>query len=114
MDLVTIAVFNTSVDAHLAMGRLEADGIECFLKDDNTIQINPLYNIALGGIKLQVVDADVEIAVANLRELNYPTVFDTSPPTEKKPYQTLISFLKYFVAVVIVLGMLYFMSFHSS
>jgi hypothetical protein len=46
------------VDAHIALGRLQAEGIRATLADENLVQTDWLYSIAVGGIKLQVADAD--------------------------------------------------------
>lgn len=54
MDFVTVAAFDTSPEAHIAMGRLEAEGIDCYLTDEHLVQTDWLYSIAVGGIKLQV------------------------------------------------------------
>lgn len=54
MDFVTVAAYDTMTPAHIAMGRLQAEGIECWLADENLVQMDWLYSIAVGGIKLQV------------------------------------------------------------
>ena len=54
MELTTIATFDNMPAAHIAKGRLEAEGIPSWLMDENLVQTDWLYNIAVGGIKLQV------------------------------------------------------------
>ncbi|HLA75528.1 MAG TPA: DUF2007 domain-containing protein [Gammaproteobacteria bacterium] len=54
MDFVTIATYDNMPLAHIAMGRLQAEGIPCMLADENLVQTDWLYSIAVGGIKLQV------------------------------------------------------------
>ena len=49
-----IARFDSMPEAHIAMGRLEAEGIESWLADEHLVQTDWLYSIAVGGIKLQV------------------------------------------------------------
>lgn len=56
--MVTVATFDNMVDAHIALGRLQAEGIRATLADENLVQTDWLYSIAVGGIKLQVADAD--------------------------------------------------------
>jgi hypothetical protein len=56
--VVTIATFDNQIDAFVALGRLQAEGIEAFLADQNLVQMDVLYNIAVGGIKLQVNEDD--------------------------------------------------------
>lgn len=59
---ITIATFNDHTEAHILKGRLEAEGILCFLKDENIVAVQPFYSFAVGGIKLQVTEGDVEEA----------------------------------------------------
>lgn len=61
MELVTVKTFNTELDARIFMVRLEGEGIECFLFDDNIVGVNPLFNIAVGGVKLKVKQTDVAL-----------------------------------------------------
>lgn len=66
---VTIATFNDYTEAHILKGRLEAEGILCFLKDENIVAVQPFYSFAVGGIKLQVTEGDVEEAFNILKEI---------------------------------------------
>ena len=66
MELTTIATFDNMPAAHIAKGRLEAEGINCWLKDENLGQTDWLYNIAVGWIKLEVEPHDAERARAIL------------------------------------------------
>jgi hypothetical protein len=65
---IPIAAFDNYVSAHIAMGRLEEQGIRCWLKDENTVTIDPLLNYAVGGIKLMVSSVQAERAVSLLKE----------------------------------------------
>lgn len=69
MQFITINVYDNYVSAHIAKGRLEEDNINCWLKDENTVTIDPILTNAVGGIKLMVPDVQAERAVAILREL---------------------------------------------
>lgn len=57
--MITIATFDTMPDAHIALGRLHAEGIAAHLADEHLVQTDWLYAIAVGGIKLQVAEEDV-------------------------------------------------------
>ncbi len=61
-EYITVAVFDKTTDAHIAMGRLAAEGIHALLFDDNMVQMDWLYSIALGGIKLRVTRSDESLA----------------------------------------------------
>ena len=67
MDYVLLRAFDNYVDAHIAMGRLQEEGIEGWLKDENTVTIDPILTNAVGGIKLMVPVADAEKAMTLLR-----------------------------------------------
>ncbi len=69
-SFVTIKTFGFPGDAHLYKLSLEQEGIETFLKDELSIQSDQLLSPALGGVKLQVQEADVERALAILKQLD--------------------------------------------
>ena len=70
-DWVTVATFMYPHQAAMLQARLESEGIECFLKDKNTAAANPLYSVAIGGVKLQVRADDVERVTPMLKEAGY-------------------------------------------
>ena len=55
--MITIAIFDNQALAHIAKGRLEAEGIPAQLADDNLVQTDWLFGAAVGGIKIQVPPA---------------------------------------------------------
>jgi hypothetical protein len=69
---------------HFAKNKLEEEGIQCFVKDENIVQIVPLYGIALGGIKLMVEQQDVERALIILQENEFIPILETKPTLENK------------------------------
>lgn len=71
MSMDKIVVFETfynPMEANIVKARLLDAGIQCFLSDENTIVINPLYTQALGGIKLHLFENDVPFAKNILSE----------------------------------------------
>ena len=58
----TIASFTFPIEAYLAKGRLEAEGIPAFIAHENHVWANWMYSQALGGVKLQVLENDVGAA----------------------------------------------------
>jgi predicted RNA-binding Zn-ribbon protein involved in translation (DUF1610 family) len=55
-----IANYQYSSEAYLFKGKLESEGIEVFLQNENTINTDPLLSNALGGVKLFVNSEDVQ------------------------------------------------------
>jgi hypothetical protein len=72
MALVCIRQYDTYIPAHIALGKLREAGLEAHLKDEHTVTIDPLLNLAVGGIKLLVPFNLVEEAERILRELPEP------------------------------------------
>jgi len=102
---VTIARFQYSSEAQIVKGRLEADGIKVFLKDNITIDTDPLVSNAIGGIKLRVRAEDVVEAKAILDDIKIHSLDDNGNPivcpncgkTQVELYSTIDS-LKSFLA----------------
>ncbi|HRO43610.1 MAG TPA: DUF2007 domain-containing protein [Flavipsychrobacter sp.] len=70
-NLVTIKSFTYAHEAAMARSVIESEDIFCFLKDELTIQANPFYSNALGGVKLQVKEEDRVNAIRILKEYGY-------------------------------------------
>jgi ribosomal protein S27E len=70
MKLVTIQTFDNSIDAHMMRMRFEDEGINCFIFDENIVNMNLLYNITVGGIKLKINYEDIEKAQLIIEEMN--------------------------------------------
>lgn len=62
MDFITVNAYNNYVDAHIAKGVLEEQGIACWLKDENTVTIDPILTNAVGGIKVMVPKEEAQRA----------------------------------------------------
>lgn len=69
MRFVAIWSYDNYVPAHVALGRLKEDGFECWLKDENTVTIDPILSNAVGGIKLMVEESRAEEAWKLLKTL---------------------------------------------
>ena len=67
METVTLRAFDNYFQANLLLSRLRDSGIECYLKDEFTVTIDPLLSNALGGIKLIVRKENYPEAVAMLQ-----------------------------------------------
>ncbi|ASU35383.1 putative signal transducing protein [Mucilaginibacter xinganensis] len=57
--IVTFESYYDPMLAHIIRSRLEANGIACFIADENIVMGNPIYNQAVGGVKLKVFEKDV-------------------------------------------------------
>ncbi|MBP5456814.1 MAG: DUF2007 domain-containing protein [Paludibacteraceae bacterium] len=61
-SMVVVATYYNQSQANIAKGLLEANGIECFLKDEFINQIFSPFNPAFGGIKLCVLEHNADDA----------------------------------------------------
>lgn len=77
---VTIAKFQYTSEAQIIKGRLEADGIEVFLRDNFTIDTDPLVSNAIGGVKLKVLAKDKAAALEILQSIKAYSLDDEGNP----------------------------------
>jgi rubredoxin len=54
METTVLKRYDNPIEANIVKGLLESNDIFCFLQDEHSIGMNPLYAVALGGIKLIV------------------------------------------------------------
>lgn len=63
-DVFTVlAVFEYSTEAHLIKSKLDSENIRTLLMDEKTIDSDPLISQAIGGVKLQVHNEDLDKAL---------------------------------------------------
>ena len=63
-----IASYDNFMVANMTFGLLEENDINCHLKDENIVTIDPFLSPAVGGIKLMVADVQYDRAVAIIKE----------------------------------------------
>ena len=68
-EFYTIAAFEYVADVQIIKGKLESEGIPVFLRDENTLNSDPIISNAIGGVKLQVYTKDKERAIAIYDEI---------------------------------------------
>ena len=67
MDFVVLKSFTNYVDAHIILGRMREEGVDCWLNNENTTTIMPIWTTAIGGIQLMVEAAQFEKASGILK-----------------------------------------------
>lgn len=70
MDLVIIQTFDNYFRANIQLTRLRAAGVECYLKDEYVVTIDPFLSNAIGGIKLMVRKNEEHRVRKLIREMN--------------------------------------------
>ncbi len=78
--MVVVKTFDNYFSANIVLGRLQHEGVRCYLKDENTVTIDPLLNGAIGGIKLCVKKEDVSLAIALLQEYEEQYIKEAACP----------------------------------
>ena len=63
--MITLTTVTYLHEADLLCMKLDAEGIKTFIPDQNTASIQPFYGDAMGGIRIQIDEADL----ARAREL---------------------------------------------
>lgn len=69
MPFSTIYSFDNYIDAQLCLQQLQNENINCWLKDEHTVTIDPLLTNAIGGIKLMVHETQKDRATDLLRTI---------------------------------------------
>lgn len=62
-ELATVGSYPDYIQDHLARLRLEATGIEAVIEDEHTTSLGFAHGPAIGGLKLRVVESDIEAAL---------------------------------------------------
>lgn len=62
MTFVELRSFDNYIEANIVLNMLQAANVNCHLKDEHLITIDPLHSPAIGGIKLMVHPTHVERA----------------------------------------------------
>lgn len=70
MTFIAIRSFDNYIDANIIAGKLQTEGIVCFLRDEYTVTIDPILSNAIGGIKLTVPENQAERAKALLLQFD--------------------------------------------
>ena len=60
--LVTLNVYNSDAEAHIAKGLLEANGIRCIIDNEIMSSIYPIPFSTIGQVRLMVLQRDENIA----------------------------------------------------
>lgn len=63
MEMIVVKTFDSFFSAHIILQKLKQEGIQCYLRDEHTVTIDPLLSNAIGGIKLAVAKPDVARAL---------------------------------------------------
>ncbi len=63
-EFYTLGAFEYVADVQVIKAKLESEGIPVFLRNENTLNTDPLISSAIGGVRLQVYSTDKDKAIA--------------------------------------------------
>jgi hypothetical protein len=63
MNFVQVRSFDNYINANMRLSMLKDEDINCYLKDEYTITIDPLLSPAIGGMKLMVYEPQSQRAM---------------------------------------------------
>jgi hypothetical protein len=69
MQFIELCCFDNYIKAHIILNGLIDAGINCHLKDEYTVTIDPFLSPALGGIKIMVNNYQFGRAAALLKDM---------------------------------------------
>lgn len=107
--------YQYSTEAQIFCGKLESEGVEVYLRDMNTVDSNPIWSNAVGGVKLFVKSNDFEKANEILSSVSHFSVDENNKlikcpncgaeeiemVTSIKDFKTLFAFIFSFLFVLL-------------
>ncbi|MGF1925807.1 MAG: DUF2007 domain-containing protein [Bacteroidia bacterium] len=82
--IIVHSTYYNPIEANIIKAKLEDSEIPCFLTDENVATINPLYNQAIGGVKLNVFERDIDRIDALLAEKEFYVDVEIADVAEDK------------------------------
>lgn len=69
-EIIVFRRFENAIDANIVKTKLDANGIPCFLTEENLANLYPLQNFLAMGVRLHLFSKDVEWAQSVLNDNN--------------------------------------------
>ncbi len=79
-NYTVLAVFEYSTEANLIKSKLDSENIRTLLMDEKTIDSDPLISQAIGGVKLQVHNEDLDKAIEIYNEIRTYKIQENGDP----------------------------------
>lgn len=77
-NLQTIYSSNSPIDCYILKGRLESEGLKCFVFDEYFVWVHPFKAVTIGGVKLKMPEDQIERGLNVIRALNDSKLLDES------------------------------------
>jgi hypothetical protein len=84
-DFILVTTLNGLQELYIVKPLLEEESINFYIKNENFIQMDPLYSVGTGGLDVMVVEDDAQRAYDILKDAGYIIEDgDVSPPENVK------------------------------
>lgn len=70
MELIVVRTFSNYFSANILLTKLRDLGVQCYLKDEYTVTMDPLLTNAVGGIKLVINKEDTDEVWALMKQFD--------------------------------------------
>ncbi len=80
MKLILLQSFDNYFFANITYTKLQDAGVECYLRDEYIVTVDPLLSNAVGGIKLMVEESHFELAVELMKAAEVAYLNDITCP----------------------------------
>ncbi|MCX6763493.1 MAG: hypothetical protein NTZ97_02040 [Candidatus Moranbacteria bacterium] len=81
---ITARTFPDVVSAEVCKTKLESEGIQCEIENDELINMNPLNAVAYGGVKLGVKIKDAKKALEIFHQLDAKEIYNVTEEDKKR------------------------------
>lgn len=108
-DFINIASFTYPSELVVARSVLEANDIDCYVRDELTVQVHNFYSNAIGGIRLAVHKSKLEEATDILTASGYASFLlkDSEVVFDSLDKQKFSNFLKVAIYIVGALSIIF-------
>ncbi len=106
-DQIHIATFTYPSDLAVVRAKLEANDIECYVRDEMTVQVHNFLSNAIGGIRLEVSEDNYEDALKILNESGFENYISGEPPSDAVDTKNTNRILKIVIKVVLGICLLW-------
>ncbi|WP_457809292.1 putative signal transducing protein [Kushneria sp. EE4] len=98
-SLATLVRFTYPFEAHLFKGLLESRGLAAFIADEHLITMQWMWEIALGGVKVQIMPNDLDAACEVLTDYQAHRLAESATQAEGPPPRSAVRFYGWRVLV---------------
>ena len=85
MSLITLRTFDNAFEANMLKAKLESEGVDCYIYDENTMSVYGLNNFIVGGVKLKINSDDMKKAQEIIADIDVTPLTDDDNKIIKCP-----------------------------